>query len=173
MKQLKFTGLIINRHKVRDADRFYTIYTKELGKISVYGRGVRTITSKRASQLELFSHIKFQVIESRGRYTLTSVELLSSHASSKTTLGNISRLFEIGELIDTLTPEHDPQLELYELFVAALASLARFETPEYMYRFKKKLLFILGYNNTEISETTIDSYIESLITRPLRAKINI
>lgn len=175
MKYQKLSGIIINRHVVGDTDRFLTIYTLEEGKISVYARGVRSVKSKRGSQLDLFSHIKFELFEKNDRRTLTSVELLDGHHVSKTTLGNISRLFQIGELVDALTPEHDPHKEVYELLVTALANLSRFDTPEYLYRFKVKLLYLLGYLhslenwNTGIPEhNDIDAYIDTLISRPLR-----
>lgn len=182
MKYQKFSGIIINRHIVKDADRFLTIYTLEEGKISVYARGVRSVRSKRGSQIDLFSHIKFEVFEKNDRRTLTSVELLDSHHISKTSLNNISRLFQIGELVDRLTVEHDPHIEVYDLLVTALGSLSRFETEEYLYRFKKKLLLLLGFGLDETNVSTIpsgvegsqalDAYIETLLDRPLRAKIS-
>lgn len=172
MKYLKYSGIIINRHVVKEADRFLTIYTKEEGKISVYAKGIRSVKSKRLGQLDLFSHIKFELFEKNDRRTLTSVELLDGHHQSKTTLANISRLFQIGELIDALTVEHDPHIEIYELLVTALANLSRFDTPEYLYRFKKKLLDLLGYGDRELTLQEIDRYIESLIDGPLRTKID-
>lgn len=171
MKYLKYTGIIINRHIVKESDRFLTIYTLEEGKISVYARGVRSVKSKRGSQIDLFSHIRFELFEKNDRRTLTSVELLNSHHEGKTSLSNISRLFQIGELIDRLTVEHDPHAEVYELLVTALSNLSRFETPEYLFRFKKKLLELLGYGDRDLSEKEIDEYIESLLDRPLRTKL--
>ncbi len=171
MKYQKLSGIIINRHVVKETDRFLTIYTLEEGKISVYARGVRSVKSKRGSQLDLFSHIKFELFEKNDRRTLTSVELLNGHHVSKTTLGNISRLFQIGELVDLLTPEHDPHSEVYELLVTALDNLARFETEEYLFRFKKKLLDLLGYGDRPLTPDEIDAYIDTLVSRPLRTKL--
>ena len=168
MKYHKLSGVIINRHIVKDSDRFLTIYTLEEGKISVYAKGVRSVKSKRGSQIDLFSHIKFELFEKNDRRTLTSVELLDGHQVSKTTLGNISRLFQIGELVDALTVENDPHSEVYNLLVTALENLSRFETEEYLYRFKKKLLDLLGYGDRPLSSTEIDDYIESLLDYPLR-----
>ena len=168
MKYHKLSGVIINRHIVKDADRFLTIYTLEEGKISVYAKGVRSVKSKRGSQIDLFSHIKFELFEKNDRRTLTSVELLDGHQISKTTLGNISRLFQIGELVDALTVENDPHSEVYNLLVTALENLSRFETEEYLYRFKKKLLELLGYGDRPLTLSEIDDYIESLLDYPLR-----
>src|SRR3989339_377658 len=105
MKFHKLEGIIINRRSLRDADRFLTIFTREHGKINVYAHAIRTIKSKRVGSLDLFSHIRFELFEKGERKTLTSVELLSSHQHNKSALHNISRLFQIGELIDGLLPE--------------------------------------------------------------------
>lgn len=171
MQYHKLTGVIINRRVLKETDRFLTIYTLEEGKISVYARGVRSVKSRRGSQLDLFSHIKFELFEKNDRRTLTSVELLNGHHVSKTTLPNISRLFQIGELVDQLTPEHDPHPEVYDLLVTALGHLSRFDTPEYLYRFKKKLLQLLGYGDRPLTPDEIDDYIDTLVSRPLRTKI--
>lgn len=178
MKYQKYSGIIINRHIVKESDRFLTIYTLEEGKISVYARGVRSVKSKRGSQIDLFSHIRFELFEKNDRRTLTSVELLDAHQPSKTSLSNISRLFQIGELVDRLTVEHDPHEEVYELLVTALANLSRFETPEYLLRFKVRLLYLLGYLTSLEDWSTglpqnmsLDEYIESLLDRPLKTKL--
>ncbi len=168
MKYLKFSGIIINRHIIKETDRFLTIYTQEEGKISVYAKGVRSIKSKRGSQIDLFSHIKFELFVKNDRRTLTSVELQNGHHLSKTTLNNISRLFQIGELVDALTPEHDPNPEVYDLLITALANLSRFETDEYLYRFKKKLLQLLGFGDPSLTPDTINDYIESIMNRSLK-----
>ncbi len=179
MKYQKLSGVIINRRILKESDRFLTIYTLEEGKISVYAKGVRSIKSKRGSQIDLFSHIKFELFEKNDRRTLTSVELLDGHHISKTSLSNISRLFQIGELIDALTVEHDPHAEVYELLVTALANLSRFETDEYLFRFKLKLLYLLGYLHslenwkTGLPENLdLDAYISTLVSRPLHVKID-
>jgi len=171
MQYSKLTGIIINRRSVGDADRFLTIFTQERGKISVYARSIRSLKSKRGSSLDLFSHIKFELVEKNDRRTLTSVELLDGHHASKTNLSNITRLFQIGELVDALTPEDDPHPELYELLATALSHLHRFATPDYLTRFKKKLLLVLGFWDSGILDSDLDTYIDSLLTRPLRAKI--
>lgn len=171
MKYHKLEGIIINRRSLRESDRFLTIFTREYGKISVYAHAIRSLRSKRVGSLDLFSHIRFELIEKGDRKTLTSVELVSSHQHNKAALHNISRLFQIGELIDGLLPEDDPHAEVYELLSTALTHLSRFDTPDYLYRFKKKLLQLLGFWDSSLTPSTIDPYLDTLLTRPLRAKI--
>lgn len=171
MKYQKFSGVIINRRAISENDRFLTIYTEELGKISVYAKGIRSMKSKRGNALDLFSHIKFEVYEKNDHRTLTSVELINGHRDSKTALKHIARLFQIGELVDRLTAEEEPGKDVYNLLLTALGNLSRFETPEYLYRFKKKLLSCLGYGTQDLDSVALDVYIDSLLDRPLRTKI--
>lgn len=164
----KLEGIIINRRGVNEADRFLTILTKDEGKLSVYARSVRTLRSKRAGTLDLFNLIRFEVVGRGERKTLTSVELVDGYRLGKKKLPDISRLFTIAELIDSLIPEAAPHPEAYDLVATALTHLHRFETPDYLLRFKKKLLLLLGYGEASVD---IDSYIESILEHPLRVTI--
>lgn len=167
----KSEGIIINRRGVGDTDRFYTILTAEYGKIDVYARSVRSLRSRRAGSLDLFNQIRFEIVQKGSRRTLTHVELTNNYLSGKQHLGNINRLFQIGELVDALLPQEDPQLEVYQLLDQALIHLSRFDSPQYLLRFKKKLLQLLGYENLKLNDSQIDPYIESLINRSLHAKM--
>lgn len=163
----KLHAIVINRRSLGDSDRFLTLYTLEQGKLDVYARSVRSLRSKRLASLDLFTHISCEIIEKNERRTLTHVDLLASHRASKDSLHNISRLFQIGELVDKLTPEGDPHPEVYHLLLTALTHLSRFETPEYMNRFKKKLLLELGFGDAPVN---LDDYIDTLLTKPLRTR---
>lgn len=171
MKYTKLDGIIINRRIVGDADRFLTIMTREVGKISVFARSVRSMKSKRASSLDLFSLIRFELVERGERKTLTHVELLDGYREGKKKLGDISRLFAIGELVDALVPEDDPHAIVYDLLEKALTHLSQFAMPEYLYRFKLRLLKELGYENPSSTVDNLDDYIESILSRSLRAKM--
>lgn len=168
MKYSKLTGIILNRHSVREADRFYTILTRDEGKLEVYAAGVRSLKSKRSASLDLLSLINFELVARGERRTLTHVELVQGFRAGKRALKDISRLFVLAELVDSLVPENDPHEEVYDLLETALTHLHRFDTPDYLTRFKRKLLILLGYGEPE---GDLDTYIESLLSRPLRSSL--
>lgn len=170
MRHLKTEGIIINRLVLRDADKMLTIFTRNRGKIICYARGVRKITSSRATKLDLFSKIACDMIEKKGHKTLTHVTLLNSYRHNKKSLNNISRLFQIGELIDGLLPENQPNHDVYDLLETALTNLNKFETTEYIRRFKVRILEYLGYGSRDLDDQTLDNYIESILEKPLRVK---
>ena len=155
MRFLKSEGIIINRLTLRDADRLLTILTPDHGKVICYARGVHRIKSSRLTKLNIFSRIKFELVLKKDRKILTHVDLLSSYRHNKTDLHNIKRMFQIGELINELMPEDEPSPEVYDLLDTALTHLNRFATPEYLYRFKLKLLHLLGYAKPNLQPETL------------------
>jgi DNA repair protein RecO (recombination protein O) len=171
----KHRGIILKKTPVKDADYFLTILTKDDGKLSVYAKGIRSLLSKRRASLDYFSEIDFEVIEKNSRLTLMSVELVDGYTASKQKLPDISRLFQIGDLVEALLPEGEPNLAVYSLLQTALTHLERFQTPDYLTRFKLKLLELLGYQNPSLTvgkTEGLDDYIESLLDRPLKARIS-
>lgn len=170
MNFLKTQGIILNRMNYGDADLILTIFTRDNGKITCMARGSRKITSKRLGRLEPYSHISFELVQNGERNTLTHVELISDYSLNKKELFNISRIYQIGELLNSLLPENEPHVEVYDLTLKALDNLLKFETPEYLRRFKRSLLQKLGYGLLDKSEETLDRYIESLLEKPLKVK---
>ena len=168
MKNIKSTGVIINRISLREADRLLTILTPNIGKIVCYARGARNIKSTRITKLNIFYRIKFELIEKNNRKILTHVDVISSYRNNKQNLKDIKRMFEIGELINELVPENQINKEIYDLLVTALENLHKSTTDKYIYRFKLKMLKILGYGNKKFTPQNLDSYIESLIEKPLK-----
>lgn len=168
MRLDKSRGIIINRTKLRDADLYLTIFTADRGKLSLFARSGRKITSTRATKLDLFTLISFGFIEKNNRLTLTSVDLVNSFRDSKESLTDISRLFQIGELVDALLPENEPNSHIFEILETALTNLHRFNSPEYLKRYKIRLLRDLGYGDVSGSLQDIDRRIESIIESPLK-----
>ncbi|MDO8572101.1 MAG: recombination protein O N-terminal domain-containing protein, partial [bacterium] len=61
----KATGYIIGKKYFREADRLYTIYTAEYGKIEAMAQGVRKLSSKLAGHLELFHKASFTIAKGK------------------------------------------------------------------------------------------------------------
>ena len=62
---IKTSSFVIKNHNFREADRIYTVYTEELGKISLLVRSARKIKSKLAPGLENFDEVRLNFIKGR------------------------------------------------------------------------------------------------------------
>jgi len=91
MRYLKDQGFVIRRINFGDSHRFITLFTKNNGKVEVVAKGVRKITSKRASSVELLNLIEFQSVHTSKNFILTEVKLLDSFENLKQDLKNMEK----------------------------------------------------------------------------------
>ena len=68
-KEAVFTvkGLVLRVTDVGESDRMLTVLTAEEGKLSVWARGVRKLTSSGLSSAQLFSYANFTLRRGRDR----------------------------------------------------------------------------------------------------------
>ena len=172
MIYLKDTGFVVRRVNLGEADRFVTIFTRNNGKIEVLAKGVRKITSRRASQMELLNLINFNSVKTSKNFILTEVDLLNSFEKSRRTLEECQTFFLICELIDNLCPFGQVNEELFEL-VGEYLDAGKF-TDDNLLSFETKILMTLGYWNIEKkfkNEKEITNYIESIIEKKIKSKV--
>ena len=56
MEELEVEGLVIRETQTGEADEILTILTADHGKITVSGKGVRSMRNKHAASVQLFSY---------------------------------------------------------------------------------------------------------------------
>ena len=57
MKKYNTKAIVLKSVKYKDADKIFTLFTKEYGKISAIGRGVRKINSRRSGNLDTLNYV--------------------------------------------------------------------------------------------------------------------
>lgn len=68
-------GLVIKETNIRDNDRMITIITRDLGVITAFVRGVKSIKSKRGSSTSLLSFSNFSLELKGDTYTVTEASI--------------------------------------------------------------------------------------------------
>lgn len=167
---MKFTrdkGFVVRRVNFRDVDRILTIYTQEYGKVEVLAKGVRKITSKRASHTELLSHIDFQAVSGKRGLVLTETRLINSFAQKRSSLAYLTSLFYICELVSKLCPLEQKNENIYTLLEDFLTAENGTRT---LSEFQRGILASLGYWDrskivTDVAE--INRYIETILEKKL------
>lgn len=167
MKQTKTEGIIIKRRNIGEADRILTIFTKTNGKISIKASGVRKITSRRASHIELLNESLLFLYKGRGMPVLTEVQIINSNSNIKNNLKKIGVAYYFCELVDGLCAENEENGEVYDLLKSMLVKIGNEEviTP-LVSDFETKLLKKLGYFSAEQKNTAI--YIEEILEKKLK-----
>jgi len=114
MKSYKTEGIVIKRRNLGEADKILTIFTRKFGKLQVKAPGVRRITSRRSSHVELLNHTSFSLYHGKNLPVVTEAEVISTFSEIKENLGKVSVAYHLCELVDNLCPDDQ---ENYEVFI--------------------------------------------------------
>lgn len=174
MRYLTDIGFVLKRTNSGESDRYITIFTKYNGKIEVMARGVRKITSRRASHVETINLIKFQSIKGSKNFILTEATVVKSYSTLKKDLKCIEKIFLLCELINLLCPPHEKHTEVFTLLENLLTRIENFglENVNFL-AFQQDLLILLGFwdgRKEFADDAQVRYFIENLVERKLKSK---
>lgn len=140
------SGIILRRRDVGESDRIVVVYTREFGKRSFSARGSRKTTSKIAGQIEPFSLVNLHIAQTRGLHIISQAQASNVFQTLRSSERAIATSGIVAELVDSMTPEDQPNRDVYDLLVASLTLLDSGRDPSLvLVAFQLGLLRHLGY----------------------------
>lgn len=175
MRHYRTEGVIIRRRNFGEADRILTIFTKKSGKIKIKAPGVRKISSRRSSHVELLNLSLLTLYKGRNLPILIEAQSLENFSLLKEDLIKIGFAYHICELIEGLCPENQENRSVFYLLTNTLERLAKEDNKNIAYvihEFEIKLLTILGFwhHGRSLNNINIQSLIENILERKLKSK---
>lgn len=139
-------GIVLKRTNLGEADKIVTFFTLDHGTLRAVARGVRRIKSKMAGHLEPFSLVELVIANGKSLDVITSARLLKSREDLLKRYDTLPIIFLLGELVDKLTAEAEPQPDIFHLLSEALEALERNAPPLIVeLGYKLRLLAALGH----------------------------
>lgn len=160
MQGIKIEGIILKRRNFGEADRILTVFSQQLGKVTVLAKGVRRITSRRGGNVELLNRSLMFLHQGRGMPILTEAKTLDTFEKLKKDLTLSTYAYHILELVDKLTAENQENRILYEHLFEVLKRLERKPRQILIRAFEAKILSNLGFitfYDTIVQRNVIDS----------------
>jgi len=116
-------GIVLKKVDQGEADRMFTFYTKDFGKLEVLGRGVRKIKSKLRGGLETFRFSEVEFIQGRVYKTITDVRLIDSFKNLRNDLKKLTLAYRLSELLDNLVKGEEPEERIWVLLKSTFQRL--------------------------------------------------
>lgn len=139
-------ALILDKREFREADRFFTFFTKEHGKIEALAKGERKIESKLRGGLELFYLSEISFVQGRHWKTLVDASLKENFKEMRQDLGKMRMASLIGRQTKSLVGGQEKDLDLWELLVSTFRRLNESPRPFLVYEyFFWRFISHLGY----------------------------
>ena len=143
-------GIILKKIDRGEADRIFTIYTKDFGKLELLAKAERKIKSKLRGGLELFYLSEIEFIQGKTHKTLTDAILIDKFKNLRRDLKRLAIAYKISEVLDNLVKDQEPDEKIWQLLNEVFSKLNSLEIKnsklEILYHyFLWNLLSILGY----------------------------
>jgi DNA repair protein RecO (recombination protein O) len=137
--------VVLRKLDYGEADRIYTLLTREHGKVGAIAKGVRKTSSKLAHALGLYAHVDVLLAQGRNLDVVAQAALLPG-ARLEAEIERMAHAALIAELAERATEDRHPVEGVYELTVLALEELAREAQPRRASAyFLCQALELLGY----------------------------
>lgn len=142
------SGIILFRQEFREADRMVSLYTREHGRLNARLPGVLRAAGKLKAISEPFACADYRFYVRRGGTvaTITGGKINSIFPHIRQDLKRTTLAMHFCELIQRLTPLHQPSEAKYELLLAALTELELGEiNSAFAAAFTLRLMTLAGF----------------------------
>ena len=116
-------GIILRSYRLGESDRILRIFTREHGKRSAVAKGIRRTTSKFGARLEPLTCAFLLFHTGRSMDIVTQAEIRTSFKELRENLDLFVRASTMAELVDSLTQEHEPHPELFDMLREGLTMM--------------------------------------------------
>lgn len=143
-------GFILKKTDREEADRLFTFYTEDFGKLEILAKAVRKIKSKLRAGLEIFYLSEIEFIQGKTYKTLTDVVLINSFKNLRKDLTRLNIAYVVSEVFDKFIKGQEPDERIWRLLEETFEKLAGLKIDNYKlkiiyYYFFWNLLSLLGY----------------------------
>lgn len=120
-------GLIIKKEERGEAGQLFTVYTKDFGKLEIFGKAIRKISSKLKSGAEIFYLSEIEFIQGKTQKILTDAILIEKFSGLKNNLNKLKVAYKVSEILDNLVFGQEPDERIWSLLKETFGKLNKLE----------------------------------------------
>ena len=167
-RYLKAEGIVLTKKNLLNKDKFVTILTLEYGKLRLFAKGVKKITSRRLPHLETGNYIKIDVYRKQDRLYLQESTLISGFYKIKNDPKKQNFLYVFFFVLNKLLPEEQKEEAVFGLTKHFLSTLSEKQFKQQdLNLFLNKLLYKLGYLQQEEPQDKLYQLVQEIINEKL------
>jgi len=142
----KTEAIVLRQMPLGEADRIFTLFTLDSGKVRAVGKGVRRTRSRLGGHVELLNRVSISLGRGRDLDVVSEAQALQTYPLLRTDLERLSKAIYLAELVDVFSAERSSSYQVYELLTDTLDILEETPSPDLLLRhFEMRLLDLSGY----------------------------
>src|SRR5271169_1983322 len=145
---VKTEGIVLKTFDFRETSRIATFFTRDFGKVKGVLKGIRKDPQKFGSSIEKFSvnDIVYYQYRNSDLHLVSHCDMKDFFAGLRRDLERMTAASYASELIDTLMPPEEVNLEIYQLTQSFLKSLqSTKDVAKLVQTFQIKVLSLSGF----------------------------
>jgi DNA repair protein RecO (recombination protein O) len=136
---------VLRARPLGEADRVYTLLTRERGKVDAVAKGARRPRSSMGGRLEPLAEVRVALHKGRSLDVITEVRTIASYWSGLVRPDALATASLFAETVDMFCEPDLALPEIYALLASAIGAVAASESPAGLVpRFQLRLLHALG-----------------------------
>jgi len=116
-------GFILKKEDRGEADQLFTVFAKNFGKLEIFGRAIRKITSKLKSASSSFYLSEIEFIQGKIHRTLTDAILIDNFKHIRECLERLNLAYQIAEVTDSFLGKEQRDEKIWQLLLGAFKKL--------------------------------------------------
>ena len=123
-------GIILGKKEVGEADRIFSVLTKDFGRIDAISQGVRYVKSKLRYNLDDFSYSRIGLTMSGELWRIIDAEELGSWPDIRGNPKKLAVVFRLAGLINRMVRGQEPDASLWEEVKNSLVFLEKYNVED-------------------------------------------
>lgn len=164
-RALKTEAIVLKKRSLPNQDKIITLFTREIGKVSAFAKGIKKITSRRLPHVQTANLINTVLYKKDDRFFLQETSLISGFSELKENQDKLQYLYQFFFVIERLLPDNQIESRVYNLMMRFLVELSASlnENDELLTSYLNQALHILGYLKADKSSDELRRTIEEII----------
>lgn len=165
MKHVATEGFILKKRDYRESDEIITMFTREFGKVRIFAKGIKKITSRRSPHIQTGNYLSCILTKRDDLFFLHETSLRSGLSLVKDYHGSINYLYQFFFILDRLLPEQEPEEQVYQALTAFCKELSfnRQFSQQEMNQYIREILVVLGHGYDETEDSRIVAFAEKVM----------
>ncbi|MHB8146424.1 MAG: DNA repair protein RecO [Vulcanimicrobiaceae bacterium] len=144
-RSYKTNGVVLRGRQLGEADRIFTLFTDERGKLDAVAKGVRRPKSHLSGRLEFGNECVLSMHRGRSLDVIVAAEIVNAPWERLVDPDRFAVFSLVAEVIDAFSEPDLPMPDVYALLTGAIAGIAASDEPRTLVpRFSLRLLCALG-----------------------------
>ena len=144
---IKTDGIVLRETEYKERDKILTVLTRDLGKITVKARGVRSQRSKLKAGCQILAFSEFTLTDYQGKYLVSEVSVKEMFTELRQDIELLYLAAYFVQVADAVAQEEDPVPELLSLLLNSLYAIGKLQKRQELVKavFELRLMSISGF----------------------------